>query len=170
VEAIANALRNLATPTVGVSVISSGVGGITESDVTLAKASSAIVIGFNVRPAGKSRALADQEGVDIKMYQIIYDAIDDVKKAMVGMLSPVTREKIIGKAEIRQVFHIAKAGTVAGCTVVDGKLTRKAQIRWCAIPSWSSRGSWPRCDDLRKTPARLPMGTSAASPLRATVT
>jgi translation initiation factor IF-2 len=97
--------------------------------VTLAKASSAIVIGFNVRPAGKSRALADQEGVDIKMYQIIYDAIDDVKKAMVGMLSPVTREKIIGKAEIRQVFHIAKAGTVAGCTVVDGKLTRKAQIR-----------------------------------------
>jgi translation initiation factor IF-2 len=129
VEAIANALRNLATPTVGVSVISSGVGGITESDVTLAKASSAIVIGFNVRPAGKSRALADQEGVDIKMYQIIYDAIDDVKKAMVGMLSPVTREKIIGKAEIRQVFHIAKAGTVAGCTVVDGKLTRKAQIR-----------------------------------------
>jgi translation initiation factor IF-2 len=129
VEAIANALRNLSTPTVGVSVISSGVGGITESDVTLAKASSAIVIGFNVRPAGKSRALADQEGVDIKLYQIIYDAIDDVKKAMVGMLSPVTREKVIGKAEIRQVFHIAKAGTVAGCTVVDGKLTRKAQVR-----------------------------------------
>jgi translation initiation factor IF-2 len=129
VEAIANALRNLSTPTVGVSVISSGVGGITESDVTLAKASSAIVIGFNVRPAGKSRALADQEGVDIKLYQIIYDAIDDVKKAMVGMLSPVTREKVIGKAEIRQVFHIAKAGTVAGCTVIDGKLTRKAQVR-----------------------------------------
>ncbi len=129
VEAIANALRNLSTPTVGVSVIQSGVGGITESDVTLAKASSAIVIGFNVRPAGKSRALADQEGVDIKLYQIIYDAIDDVKKAMVGMLSPVMREKTLGKAEVRQVFHIAKAGTVAGCTVVDGKITRKAQVR-----------------------------------------
>ena len=129
VEAIANALRNLSTPTVGVSVISSGVGGITESDVTLAKASSAVVIGFNVRPAGKSRALADQEGVDIKLYQIIYDAIDDVKKAMVGMLSPVTREKALGKAEVRQVFHITKAGTIAGCTVVDGKITRKAQIR-----------------------------------------
>jgi translation initiation factor IF-2 len=129
VEAIANALRNLSTPTVGVSVIQSGVGGITESDVTLAKASSAIVIGFNVRPAGKSRALADQEGVDIKLYQIIYDAIDDVKKAMVGMLSPVTREKVIGKAEVRQVFHIAKAGTIAGCNVVDGKITRKAQVR-----------------------------------------
>jgi translation initiation factor IF-2 len=129
VEAISNALRNLSTPTVGVSVISSGVGGITESDVTLAKASSAIVIGFNVRPAGKSRALADQEGVDIKLYQIIYDAIDDVKKAMVGMLAPVSREKALGKAEVRQVFHIAKAGTVAGSFVVEGKLTRKAQIR-----------------------------------------
>jgi len=129
VEAIANALRNLSTPTVGVSVIQSGVGGITESDVTLAKASSAIVIGFNVRPAGKSRALADQEGVDIKLYQIIYDAIDDVKKAMVGMLSPVMREKSLGKAEVRQVFHIAKAGTVAGCTVTEGKITRKAQVR-----------------------------------------
>ena len=116
-------------PTVGVSVISSGVGGITESDVTLAKASSAVVIGFNVRPAGKSRALADQEGVDIKLYQIIYDAIDDVKKAMVGMLAPVSREKALGKAEVRQVFHIAKAGTVAGCNVTEGKITRKAQIR-----------------------------------------
>jgi translation initiation factor IF-2 len=97
--------------------------------VTLAKASSAIVIGFNVRPAGKSRALADQEGVDIKLYQIIYDAIDDVKKAMVGMLAPVMREKLLGKAEVRQVFHIAKAGTIAGCTVTEGKITRKAQVR-----------------------------------------
>jgi translation initiation factor IF-2 len=129
VEAISNALRNLSTPTVGVNVISAGVGGITESDVTLAKASSAIVVGFNVRPAGKSRALADQEGVDIKLYQIIYDAIDDVKKAMVGMLSPVNKEKVIGRAEVRQVFHIVKAGMVAGCTVVDGKVTRKAHVR-----------------------------------------
>jgi translation initiation factor IF-2 len=129
VEAIAAALRGLSTPTVGVNVISSGVGGITESDVTLAKASSAIVIGFNVRPAGKSRALADQEGVDIKLYQIIYDAIDDVKKAMLGMLAPVTREKVLGRAEVRQVFHVVKAGMVAGCNVLDGKITRKAQMR-----------------------------------------
>ena len=129
VEAISNALRNLSTPTVGVNVISAGVGGITESDVTLAKASAAIVVGFNVRPAGKSRALADQEGVDIKLYQIIYDAIDDVKKAMLGMLSPVTKEKVLGRAEVRQVFHITKAGTVAGCTVVDGKVTRRSHVR-----------------------------------------
>ena len=129
VEAISNALRNLSTPTVGVNVISAGVGGITESDVTLAKASAAIVVGFNVRPAGKSRALADQEGVDIKLYQIIYDAIDDVKKAMLGMLSPVTKEKVLGRAEVRQVFHITKAGTVAGCTVVEGKVTRRSHVR-----------------------------------------
>jgi len=129
VEAISNALRNLSTPTVGVNVIAAAVGGITESDVTLAKASAAIVVGFNVRPAGKSRALADQEGVDIKLYQIIYDAIDDVKKAMLGMLSPVTKEKILGRAEVRQVFHISKAGTVAGCTVVDGKVTRRSHVR-----------------------------------------
>ena len=129
VEAISNALRNLSTPTVGVNVLSAGVGGITESDVTLAKASAAIVVGFNVRPAGKSRALADQEGVDIKLYQIIYDAIDDVKKAMVGMLSPVSKEKILGRAEVRQVFHITKAGTVAGCTVVEGKVTRRSHVR-----------------------------------------
>jgi translation initiation factor IF-2 len=129
VEAISNALRNLSTPTVGVNVIAAAVGGITESDVTLAKASAAIVVGFNVRPAGKSRALADQEGVDIKLYQIIYDAIDDVKKAMLGMLSPVTKEKILGRAEVRQVFHITKAGTVAGCTVVEGKVTRRSHVR-----------------------------------------
>ena len=129
VEALANALRSLSTAQVGVNVISSGVGGITESDVTLAKASSAVVIGFNVRPAGKAHQLADQEAVDIKLYQVIYDAIDDVKKAMVGMLAPVMREKVVGRAEVRQVFHIAKAGSVAGSSVTEGKLARKAQIR-----------------------------------------
>ena len=113
----------------GVNVISTGVGGITESDVSLAKASSAVVIGFNVRPAGKAQQLAEQEGVDIKLYQVIYDAIDDVKKAMVGMLAPIMREKLLGKAEVRQVFNIPKAGTIAGCFVTDGKITRKAQLR-----------------------------------------
>jgi translation initiation factor IF-2 len=129
IEAVANALRALSTEKVGVNVISTGVGGITESDVTLAKASSAIVIGFNVRPAGKSNQLAEQEGVEIKLYQVIYDAIDDVKKAMLGMLEPVTREKVIGKAQVRQTFNIAKLGTIAGCSVTEGKITRKSQVR-----------------------------------------
>jgi translation initiation factor IF-2 len=129
VEAIAQALTNLSTPTVGVNVISQGVGGITESDVSLAKASTAIVIGFNVRPAGKAQSLSEQEGVDIKLYQVIYDAIDDVKKAMVGMLAPVTREKVLGKAEVRALFSIPKIGNIAGCQVLDGKITRKAPVR-----------------------------------------
>ncbi|HEX4406670.1 MAG TPA: translation initiation factor IF-2 [Polyangia bacterium] len=129
IEAIATALTKLSTESVGVNVISSGVGGITESDVSLAKASSAIVIGFNVRPAGKAQQLAEQEGVDIKLYQVIYDAIDDVKKAMVGMLSPISREKLLGKVEVRQVFTIPKAGTIAGAFVTEGKVTRKALVR-----------------------------------------
>ncbi|HXI59262.1 MAG TPA: translation initiation factor IF-2 [Polyangia bacterium] len=129
VEAVSNALSNLSTDAVGVNVISTGVGGITESDVSLAKASSAVIIGFNVRPAGKSQQLAEQEGVEIKLYQIIYEALDDVKKAMVGMLAPVLREKVMGKAEVRQVFTIPKAGTIAGSFVVEGKITRKAQVR-----------------------------------------
>jgi translation initiation factor IF-2 len=129
IEAIATALTKLSTDSVGVNVISSGVGGITESDVSLAKASAAIVIGFNVRPAGKAAQLAEQEGVDIKLYQVIYDAIDDVKKAMVGMLAPISREKILGKVEVRQVFTIPKAGTIAGSFVTDGKITRKAMLR-----------------------------------------
>src|SRR6476660_9683174 len=129
VEAVANALTRLSTETVGVNVISTGVGGITESDVGLAKASSAVVVGFNVRPAGKAQQMAEQEGVDIKLYQVIYDAIDDVKKAMVGMLAPISREKVMGKAEVRQVFSIPKAGTIAGSSVTEGKITRKAQLR-----------------------------------------
>jgi translation initiation factor IF-2 len=126
---VANALTKLSTDNVGVNVISTGVGGITESDVSLAKASSAVVIGFNVRPAGKAQQLAEQESVDIKLYQVIYDAIDDVKKAMVGMLAPIMREKLLGKAEVRQIFNIPKAGTIGGSFVTEGKITRKAQLR-----------------------------------------
>jgi translation initiation factor IF-2 len=129
IEAIATALTKLSTESVGVNVISTGVGGITESDVSLAKASAAIVIGFNVRPAGKAQQLAEQEGVDIKLYQVIYDAIDDVKKAMVGMLAPISREKLMGKVEIRQIFNIPKAGTIGGAFVTEGKISRKALLR-----------------------------------------
>src|SRR4030095_12708480 len=106
-----------------------GVGDTTESEVSLSKASSAVVVGFNVRPAGKAQQMAEQEGVDIKLYQVIYDAIDDVKKAMVGMLAPISREQVMGKVEVRQVFTIPKAGTIAGSFVTEGKITRKAQLR-----------------------------------------
>jgi len=128
-EAVSASLTNLSTPEVRVNVISSGVGGITESDVSLAKASSAIIIGFNVRPTGKTQPLAEQEGVEIKLYQVIYEAIDDVKKAMVGMLAPVLREKVVGRVEVRKIFNIPKAGTIAGSFVTEGKVTRKSQVR-----------------------------------------
>jgi translation initiation factor IF-2 len=128
-EAVAAALEKLSTTNVGVKVISNGVGGITESDVTLAKASSAVCIGFNVRPAGKAQQTAEQEGVEIKTYQVIYDAIDDVKKAMVGMLAPVEREKLLGKAQVRQIFNMPKVGSIAGCMVLEGKIARRAPAR-----------------------------------------
>jgi translation initiation factor IF-2 len=128
-EALREALVRLATAEVKVNVIHTGVGGITESDVNLAKAGNAIVIGFHVRPAGKAHQLAEQEGVDIKLYEIIYDAIEDVKKAMVGLLAPVKREKMLGKAEVRQVFVIPKLGAVAGSMVTEGKIARSSLIR-----------------------------------------
>ncbi len=128
-EAVKNALVQLSTVQVKVDVISAGVGGITESDVNLAKAGNAIVVGFHVRPAGKAQQLAESEGVDIKLYDIIYEALDDVKKAMAGLLAPVKREKPMGKAEVRQVFTSPKVGSIAGSMVIEGTVRRNAQMR-----------------------------------------
>ena len=128
-EALRDALVNLSTEQVKVDVISSGVGGITESDVNLAKAGNTIIVGFHVRPAGKAAQLAEQENVEIKLYDVIYEALDDVKKAMAGLLAPVKREKAMGKAEVRQVFSIPKIGVIAGCSVLDGTIKRSAQVR-----------------------------------------
>ncbi|HXU67699.1 MAG TPA: translation initiation factor IF-2 [Polyangia bacterium] len=128
-EALKSSLTALATEQVKVDVISAGVGGITESDVNLARAGNAIIVGFHVRPAGKAQQLAEQEGVDIKLYDIIYEALDDVKKAMAGLLAPVKREKALGKAEVRQTFTIPKIGTIAGSFVIDGTIKRNSQMR-----------------------------------------
>ena len=128
-EALKSSLQGLATESVKVDVISAGVGGITESDVNLAKAGNAIIVGFHVRPAGKAQQLAEQEGVDIKLYDIIYEALDDVKKAMAGLLAPVKREKAMGKAEVRETFTIPKIGTICGSFVTDGTVRRNAQVR-----------------------------------------
>ena len=128
-EAVKNALQNLTNDQVKVDVIMSGVGGITESDVNLAKAGNAIIVGFHVRPAGKAAQLAESEGVDVKLYNIIYEAIDDVRKAMAGLLAPVKREKPLGKAEVRQVFVIPKLGQIAGSYVTEGLIRRNSQMR-----------------------------------------
>ncbi|MCE9572101.1 MAG: translation initiation factor IF-2, partial [Deltaproteobacteria bacterium] len=128
-EAIKAALIKLSGEKVKVNVIAAGVGGITESDVNLAKAGNAIIVGFHVRPAGKSSKLAEQEGVQIRLYDIIYDALDEVRTAMAGLLAPIKREIPMGKLEVRDTFNIPKIGTVAGCMVQDGKITRKALLR-----------------------------------------
>jgi len=125
-EALTAGVEKLATAVVKLRVIHSGVGGITESDVLLAAASNAIVIGFNVRPEPKASALAEQQGVDIRLYTIIYDALAEIKAAMEGLLEPTLKERSLGRAEVRQVFTVSKAGIIAGAYVVDGTITRAA--------------------------------------------
>ncbi len=126
VEAVADALQKLTGEKVRVSIVHSAVGAITEGDVNLAAASKAIIIGFNVRPAGKAAQLAETESVEIRNYNIIYNAVDEVKKAMAGLLAPTIIEKFLGRAEVRMVFNITKVGIVAGCMVVDGTMKRSA--------------------------------------------
>jgi len=128
-EVIAETLQKLSTDKVRIRVIHSGVGAITETDVLLASASNAIVIGFNVRPDRNAVALAEQEKVDIRLHTIIYDLTDEIKRAMTGMLEPVFKEVYRGRAEVREIFRISKVGTVAGCLVVDGSVPRDAEIR-----------------------------------------
>jgi translation initiation factor IF-2 len=129
VEALTDSLQKLSTDEIQVNIIHKGVGAITESDVLLASASDAIVIGFNVRPMGNARSIADKEEIDIRSYSIIYDAINDVKDAMEGMLSPEMKEEITGTAEIRETYKISKVGTIAGCMVTTGKIYRNSGIR-----------------------------------------
>ncbi|WP_430614914.1 translation initiation factor IF-2 [Flavobacterium sp. JP2137] len=129
VEALSDSFSKLSTEEIQINIIHKGVGAITESDVLLASASDAIIIGFNVRPMGNARQLADKEEIDIRNYSIIYDAIDDLRDAMEGMLSPVMKEEVTGTAEIRELFKISKIGTIAGCMVTDGKIFRNSKIR-----------------------------------------
>ena len=129
VEALTDSFQKLSTEEIQVNIIHKGVGAITESDVLLASASDAIVIGFNVRPMGTARQLAEKEEIDIRSYSIIYDAINDLKDAMEGMLSPEFKEEITGNAEIRETFKISKIGTIAGCMVTDGKILRNSGVR-----------------------------------------
>ena len=123
-EALATAVEKLPTDVVKLRVIHNGVGGITESDVLLAAASNAIIIGFNIRPEPKASDLAEKEHVDVRLYTIIYDALNDIKAAMEGLLEPTLKERVLGRAEVRQVFTVSKAGTIAGCYVIDGTITR----------------------------------------------
>ncbi|WP_133014146.1 translation initiation factor IF-2 [Clostridium cuniculi] len=129
VEAIRQSLEKLSTDDVKVRVIHGAVGAITETDVTLAAASNALIIGFNVRPDGNATAQSEKENIEIKTYRIIYDAIEDVKSAMIGMLEPEYKEVVNGKAEVRMTYKISNVGTIAGCYVIDGKIVRNSEVR-----------------------------------------
>ncbi|MBV7269738.1 translation initiation factor IF-2 [Winogradskyella luteola] len=129
VEALTDSFQKLSTEEIEVNIIHKGVGAITESDVLLATASDAIIVGFNVRPVGNARSIADKEEIDIRTYSIIYAAINDLKDAMEGMLSPEVKEEVTGTAEIRETFKISKIGTIAGCMVTNGKIFRNSGIR-----------------------------------------
>ena len=129
VEALSEQLERLANENVKVKILHTGVGGINENDVLLASASNAIIIGFSVRPDRKAVNLAEQEGVDLRLHSVIYEVIDEINKAVVGLLEPVVKEKVLGRAEVRDTFRIPKVGMVAGCYVTDGKLLRDAKVR-----------------------------------------
>ncbi|MCB9203065.1 MAG: translation initiation factor IF-2 [Flavobacteriales bacterium] len=129
VEALTDALQKLSTEEIHVNIVHKGVGQISESDILLASASNAVVLGFNVRPSVNARDIADKEEIEIRYYSIIYDAIAEIKEAMEGMLSPEIKEQIIGNVEIREIFKISKVGTIAGCMVISGKVTRNSKIR-----------------------------------------
>jgi translation initiation factor IF-2 len=129
VEAIEDEIAKLPQDEIQVNVISRGVGGITESDVMLAAASEAIILGFNVRPVGDARAAADREGVEIRTYSVIYRALDEIRDAMQGMLEPEEVEETVGQVEVRQIFRASKIGLIAGCYVLEGKVTRGGRVR-----------------------------------------
>ena len=129
VEALLGELGKIQHPEVRVNVIHTGVGGITENDVNLASASNALVVGFNVRPSGEARQLAEREGVDIRTYRVIYQLTQDIEQALVGMLTPVTTEEILGEAEVRALFKVSRLGTIAGCMVTSGVVRRSASVR-----------------------------------------
>jgi len=167
VEAIAGALRKLGTDEVEARIVHSGVGGITESDVSLANASKAVVVGFNVRANVQAKAAAERDGVEIRYYNIIYDLVDDVKAAMSGLLAPTIREIFLGKAEILEVFNISHVGKVAGCRVVEGKVERGAKVRLIRDDVVIHEGTLSTLkrfkDEVREVPAGQECGMAFAN-------
>ncbi|QWW67878.1 translation initiation factor IF-2 [Rhizobium sp. WYJ-E13] len=158
IEAIAGALEKLGTDEVRARIVHSGAGGITESDISLAEASSAAIIGFNVRANTQARQFAEREGIEIRYYNIIYDLVDDVKAAMSGLLSPERRETFIGNAEILEVFNITKVGKVAGCRVVEGKVERGAGVRLIRDNVVVHEGKLKTLKRFKDEVAEVPMG------------
>jgi translation initiation factor IF-2 len=164
VEAVVHALSRLSTQKVKVTIVNAAVGGITEGDVNLAVASKAVIVGFNVRPAGKAASLAESEGIEIRLYNIIYNAIDDIRSAMEGLLPATKVEKILGRAEVRQVFNITKIGVVAGCMVQSGLMRRTSDARLIrdSVVVWTGKLSGLRRfkDDVKEVAEGFECGIS----------
>ncbi|HLB58870.1 MAG TPA: EF-Tu/IF-2/RF-3 family GTPase, partial [Bdellovibrionota bacterium] len=129
VEALRDAIGKIKSAQVKTTVVHTGVGAVTESDVNLAAASDAMIIAFHVRPDSKAKALAETQGVQIKPYRVIYEAVQDIKGAMEGLLAPLIREQVVGRAEVRETFSVPKVGVIAGCSVSEGKVTRNSKVR-----------------------------------------
>jgi translation initiation factor IF-2 len=129
VQALADSLEQLSTDEVQVEVVHRGVGAVNESDILLAETTDAVIIGFRVRPDANARSMAEQAGVEIKTYEVIYHAVDDIRAALEGLLTPEEREEILGSAEVRDTFRISRVGTIAGCYVTDGVIDRKGRAR-----------------------------------------
>jgi translation initiation factor IF-2 len=167
VEAINGALKKLGTDEVEARIIHTGVGGITESDVVLASASNAVIVGFNVRANVQAKQAAEAQGVEIRYYNIIYDLVDDIKAAMSGLLEPTIREIFLGNAEILQVFNISKVGKVAGCRVTEGKVERGARVRLIRDDVVIHEGTLSMLkrfkDDVKEVPAGQECGMSFAN-------
>ena len=158
-EAVKSSLEKLSNDEVRVRVIHSGVGAISESDVMLASTSKAIIVGFNVRPDAAARDSAARSNVDMRMYRVIYDAINEVEAAMKGMLAPKFREALIGHAEVRQTYKVSGVGTIAGCYVQDGKIQRGCQVRICLLYTSSLPPPW-----ILSAPAALRRCISSLTP------
>jgi len=150
-EVIAETLQKLSTDKVKIRVLHSGVGAITESDVLLASASNAIIIGFSVRPERNAAAVAEQEKVDIRLHTIIYNLTDEIKKAMTGLLSPVYKEVYRGKAEVRDTFRVTKVGTVPAASCRTARLRGRARSGCCVTTWWSTRAGSALCGDSKTT-------------------
>jgi translation initiation factor IF-2 len=167
IEALSDSLLKLSSPKIQVNIVHKGVGAITESDVLLASASNAIILGFQVRPSLSARRLAEQEQIDIRLYSIIYNAINEVKTAMEGMLSPEVVEKITCNIEVREVFKVSKVGTVAGCYILSGKVTRNTKVRVIRdgiVIHTGDLGSLKRFkDDVKEVPSSYECGLNIAN-------
>ena len=167
IEAIRQSLEKMSNQQVRIKLLHTATGGINESDVNLAAASDAVIIGFNVRPETAAQELAGQEGVEIKLYRIIYDLIEDMKNAMIGMLAPTFKEKVLGHAEVRQLFRASRLGTIAGSYVRDGEMVRDSKIRVIrdnVVVYEGQLGSLRRVkDDVKKVAAGIECGLTVAN-------